>query len=259
MKAIWLFCFGMACLQQAAQAEVIEVPGTGRWADVAFSTAEVNRATQVRYSDVLADYAAAKQLDADAALTRRVRKIGATLVAAAANLKPEVKKWNWEFHTASDPGAEAFCMAGGKLVIGSAFVDRLKLSDGELAMLLAHEIAHAVAEHHREELSEVLRIGGRKTTTPQVAMAQLDLDLSLQFRLATLSIQQETEADDLGMLLAHRAGWSTRDMLGFYTKLAATAPPQSLFTTYPSMASRLSMAKGMAKLFEGMDGDGARR
>jgi len=150
-------------------------------------------------------------------------------------------------------------MAGGKLVIGSAFVEHLKLNDGELAMLLAHEVAHAVAEHHREELSEVLRIGGRKNTTPQVAMAQLDADLSLQLRLATLSIQQESEADDLGMLLAHRAGWSTRDMVGFYTKLAATAPAQPLFTSYPSMASRLSMAKGMTKLFEGMGNEVGRR
>jgi len=252
MKAIWLFCFGMACLQQAAQAEVIEVPGTGRWEDVAFSSAEVHRLTQVRYADILADYKTRNQLDADAALTQRVRKIGATLVAAAAALKPDIRKWAWEFHTTSDPNVEAFCMAGGKLLIGSAFVLGLKLNDGELAMLLAHEVAHAVAEHHREELSEVLRIGGRKNTPPEVAMAQLDADFSLQLRLANLSTQQETEADDLGMRLAHGAGWPTRDMVGFYTKLAASAGSQSLISSYPAMSSRLSMAKGMAKLFDSM-------
>lgn len=251
MKAIWLFCLGIACLPRAASAEVIEVPGTGRWEDVAFSSVEVHRLTQDRYTDILADYKAKHQLDADREMTQRVRAIGATLVAAAAAVKPAVKSWAWEFHTTADPNAEAFCMAGGKLLVGSAFVRELKLRDGELAMLLAHEIAHAVAEHHREELSEVLRIGGRKTTTPEVAMAQLDADFSLQLHLAALSNQQESEADHLGMLLAFRAGWPTRDMVSFYTKLAATASSQSLADSYPSMSSRLSMAKGMAKLFDG--------
>ena len=250
MRVTWLYGLGLAFLCQTVMAEVIEVPATGRWEDVAFSSTEVNRLTKDRYDDMLAGFSAKHQLDDDAQLNRRVRTISKTLIDAAAVLKPSIKKWAWEVHTTSDPNVDAFCMAGGKLVVGSTFVNRLKLNDGELAMLIAHEVSHAVAEHHREELSEVLRISGRKNIPPEVLMAQLDADFSLQLRLSALSTRQESEADHLGMILAHNAGWSPRDMVSFYRKLAATMPASTLIDAYPSMSSRLSMAKGMQKLFE---------
>ena len=250
MKAIWLFCLGVAGLCSVADAEVVEMPGTGRWADMAFTSTEVNRLTQVRYEDTLAEYTAQRRLDDDVAMTRRVRKIGSTLIGAAIAFKPKSKLWAWEIHTTSDPNVDAFCMAGGKLLVGSAFVKKLKLSDGELAMLIAHEVAHAVAEHHREELSEVLRLSGRPNTRPEILMAQLDADFSLQLRLSNLSYMQESEADQIGMILAHQAGWSTADMVGFYRKLAQTDSSSMLANAYPSMRSRLSMALGMARLFE---------
>jgi len=84
-------------------------------------------------------------------------------------------------------------------------------------------------------------------------MAQLDVDYSLQIRLANLSNQQESEADHLGMILAHRAGWRASDMVGFYRKLAAANPASMQSGSYPFMSARLSMAKGMALLFNGTD------
>lgn len=253
MKALWLYCVGLACVCRATPAEVVEVPGTGRWEDLAFSSAEVNHLTRDRYADILAGHKVNHQLDDDRQLTRRSRAILSTLIAAAVAIKPSVRDWAWEIHTTSAPEVDAFCMAGGKLLVGSAFVNRLKLNDGELAMLIAHEVAHAVAEHHREELSEVLRISGRPKTPPEVLMAQLDVDFSLQLRLADLSNLQESEADHLGMILAHHAGWLARDMVNFYRKLATSAPSSMLTSAYPSMSSRLSMAKGMERLFEGSD------
>jgi predicted Zn-dependent protease len=153
-------------------------------------------------------------------------------------------------HTTSDPNVDAYCLAGGKLLIGSAFVKRMNLNDGELATLIAHEVAHAVAEHHREELFEARRIDGRPGATPEMLMAQLDADLTLQIRLEKLSVQQETEADQLGMIMANRAGWPARDIVGFYRKLAASETSSVFSGGYPSSSSRLSMALGMAKLFE---------
>jgi predicted Zn-dependent protease len=74
--------------------------------------------------------------------------------------------------------------------------------------------------------------------------------MSMQIRLEGLSNRQEAEADQLGMLMANRAGWSSRDMVGFYRKLAVTATSSVFGDAYPSMASRLSMAQGMARLFD---------
>jgi predicted Zn-dependent protease len=243
-----LLALGAMCVCETALAENLEVPGTGRWETMSFPAAEVERVARIKYADILAEYRGHKQLDTDRNLTRRVKKIGGILIVAAASFKPVVATWKWEFHTTSDVDVDAFSMAGGKIMIGSAFVKKLKLSDGELATLVAHEMAHAVAEHQREELSEALRIQGRATTA-EILTENLGMDLGLQIRLHSISIQQETEADELGMLIAHQAGWHGRDMVSFFEKLAASDSGSSPMSGYPSMSSRVSMAHGMARLF----------
>ena len=250
MKVRLLLCLALAAPCQPSWAELAEVPLTGRWENLAFSPAEVNRVSRERYNDTLAAYAAQHKLDDDPRVGKRVAAISASLFAEAMAIKPSTKSWAWEVHTTSDPGIDAYCLAGGKLLIGSVFVKRMNLNDGELAMLIAHEVAHAVAEHHREELFEARRLDGRPGLTPAMLMAQLDADLSLQFRLEKLSSQQETEADQLGMFMLNRAGWSSRDMVSFCRKLAASETTSVFSGAYPSSSSRLSMALGMAKLFE---------
>ena len=168
----------------------------------------------------------------------------------AVELRPEAAQWSWEVHTTSDPEVDAICMAGGKILVGSAFVRRLALTDGELAVLLAHEVAHVVAEHARETFSEALLLNRLPAVPLDVVMARLDSDLSLQIRLSTLSSLQESEADQLGMVLAHRAGWPPAGMVSFYRKLAAGEQGALISGAYPATASRLSMAKGMARLFD---------
>jgi predicted Zn-dependent protease len=243
-----LLALGTMCVCETTLAENLEVPGTGRWETMSFPAAEVDRVARMKYADILTEYRSYKQLDADRDLTHRVKKIGGILVLAAAGFKPVVTTWKWEFHTTSDVNVDAFSMAGGKIMVGSAFAKKLNLSDGELATLVAHEMAHAVAEHQREELSEALRIQGRATTA-EILTENLGMDLGLQIRLHGVSIQQETEADELGMLMAHQAGWPGSDMVSFFEKLAASDSGASQSNGYPSMSSRVSMAHGMARLF----------
>ena len=254
MNARLLVClgmFGLLGMCQTTRAELTEVPLIGRWEDLAYSATEVHHLTRLRYDEALAGYKAQHQLDDDHAIKRRVSSITATLIAQAIAIKPVAKNWAWEVHTTSDPTVDAYSMAGGKLVIGSAFVKKLNLGDGELAMLISHEIAHVVAEHHREELFEARRITGRPMNTPEVMLAQLDADFSLQIHLEKLSSQQESEADQLGMIMANRAGWASCDMVSFYRKLGTVDTRSMLGGAYPSSASRLSMAIGMARLFDG--------
>lgn len=237
----------LLCAGGAARAQV---PDSGRWQELRYSAEEVDASMEDRYIDQLVELAAAGRLDEDRALLARLRYIGAELVRAAVELKPQAQHWRWEFHTTGDAGVDAICMAGGKILIGSAFVRQLALTDGELATLLAHEVAHALAEHHRETFSEAMLLNRVPVLPLEVVMARLDSDLSLQIRLSPLSRLQESEADQLGMVLAHRAGWSARDMLGFYRKLADAEPVALLGSAYPAHASRLSMARGMARLFD---------
>lgn len=228
-----------------------QVPETGRFQELSFSAEEVGAHMEDRYIEQVAGLAAAGKLDEDRVLLARLRRIADGLVAAAVALKSEVALWQWEVHITSDTSVDALCMAGGKILVGSAFVHALALSDGELATLLAHEVAHAVAEHHRETLSEAMFLN-RPLAPVDVVMERLDTDLSLQMRLARLSSLQESEADQLGMLLAHRAGWRADDMVSFYRKLAASDTAAPLLPgAYPAAASRVSMAQGMRRLLEG--------
>ena len=237
-------------LALCATLAVAQVPESGRWQDLSFSADEVDQRMEDRYIDRTVDLAAAGKLDEDHALLARLRGISAGLVREAVRMKPEAAGWSWELHTTSDPDVDAVCMAGGKILVGSAFVRQLALDDGELATLLAHEVAHAVAEHHRETLSEALYPNRQPVVPLDVLMERLDTDLALQIRLSGLSSLQESEADQLGMVLAHRAGWPSSAMVSFYRKLADGDRDSVLAGAYPAGASRLSMAKGMALLFQ---------
>lgn len=239
----------IACLLLACGAACAQVPETGRAQELRFSAAEVDASMEERYIDHTVDLASAGKLDQDRRLLARLRYIGAELMRVAIELKPEAAAWQWEIHTTSDADVDAICMAGGKILIGSAFVQRLQLTDGELATLLAHEVAHAVAEHHRETFSEAMLVNRLPAVPLEVVMARLDSDLTLQIRLWRLSSLQESEADHLGMVLAYRAGWAAADIVSFYRKLAEGEAGALVSSAYPQYASRLSMAQGMARLF----------
>lgn len=247
MRAVPLCALVLACCCRMALAQV---PDSGRWQELRFSTEAVHTHTEDRYIGLVVDLAARGKLDDDRLLLAKLNAIGAGLVDAAAALKPEVSQWTWEFHTTSDTAVEAICMAGGKILIGSEFVRRLALEDGELAILLAHELAHAVAEHHRETLSEALYLRPQLADALDVMIEGLDTDLSMQIKLSALSSLQEREADQLGMVLAHRAGWPMRHAVAFYTKLGVLQSMPLLAGSHPSAGARQSMARGMARLLD---------
>lgn len=237
-------CF-MFALLAAAQAAA-QVPDSGRWQELRFAADDVGQRSEDQFIEKTVALAAAGRLDRDRALLARAQRIVQGLVGAAATLKPAVAAWPWEVHVTSDPATEAESRAGGKLLLGSAFTTRLALDDGELAVLLAHEIAHVIAEHERETLSEAL-LDSRRDLPLDVVAQRLATDIPLQFRLARLFAIQEREADQLGMLIAHLAGWPSAAMLRFYDKLAADGVP-TLMASHPSGNSRISLARGMARL-----------
>lgn len=248
MKRAWYVLIAPAGIWPAAHAQ--EVPELGRWQEIDFPSSDVIRRTAVQYQDVVLDLASAGRLDDDRAVLKRTRSVLERLMRTAPSFKPEAASWKWEIHPSSDPSIEAFCMAGGKRIVGSRFMRHLRLNDGELATLLGHEIAHALANHPDEVLSNVRRIGPAPgNSSLNIVMSRLDADWTLQLCLSRLLSIQESEADRLGMMLAHRAGWRAADMVSFYQKLAADEHPSALSASHPGAASCLSMAKGMAKFF----------
>jgi predicted Zn-dependent protease len=192
-----------------------------------------------------------KQADAKQALARsdhpqliRLRSIGAKLVPHAVRFNSRAQEWKWEINLIGSKQINAFCMPGGKIVFYTGILDQLKLTDDEVAMIMGHEIAHALREHARERMakSTLTNLGasllGELVGGGQYAGAfRLGGDLlNLKF-----SRSDETEADVVGLDIAARAGYDPRAGITLWQKMMAAnrnAPPEFL-STHPAGDSRI--------------------
>ena len=175
----------------------------------------------------------------------RLRAIAQRLIPHADAWNPRSKQWRWEVNLIGSNQVNAFCMPGGKIAFFYGILDKLKLSDDEVAMIMGHEMAHALREHARERmgksaatniganvLSSLLGLGG---------VGNAVLGASTQLLSLTWSRDDETEADTVGLDLAARAGHDPRAGVTLWQKMAAlnkSAPPQWL-STHPSGPSRI--------------------
>jgi predicted Zn-dependent protease len=190
------------------------------------------KAASARYRQLLAALSARGHLDDDAILLGRVRRIASGLISAATALRPEVESWPWEIHVTSDVSMGTFCMAGGKILVEGESVRQMRLDDGELAMLLGHEMAHALAGHRRA-----------------APAADFNMDAAGELREVQIAVGQENEADEIGMDLAWRAGWPASSLVSFFDKLAVEEGAGAFNSTHASAASRASRAREIAAAF----------
>jgi predicted Zn-dependent protease len=189
------------------------------------------------------------RLDGNPALLARLTRIAAPLIAQAARDYPGTAHWRWEIHTTADADENAFCMAGGKLLIGQAFVAGLGLDDAELAMLLSHEMQHALLQHNRKEYEEAMRIEPAFRQQPFAALEYaVDHDADLIAGLAGFNRLQEIEADREGLKLAWRAGWPAGRLARYFRKMMrASAYPNAERAGYPAPSLRWRNARELAR------------
>ncbi|WP_426342893.1 M48 family metalloprotease [Pseudoduganella sp. S-14] len=192
------------------------------------------------------------RLDDDERFGARVAALARPLIEQAKREFPESAAWDWELHTTTDGDANAFAMAGGKLLVSRAYVDELALSDAELAMLLAHEIMHAVLRHNLKEFEEALRLEPGRATQPFAEFEHdIDNDNALMRKLAGFNQQQELEADREGLLFAARAGWPPQALAAYFRKLAKHSHSANFARfDHPSPASRWHAARELAAQME---------
>ena len=191
-------------------------------------------------------------LDADTRFTARVTNIAATLIARARRDYPETAGWDWEVHTTNDPDQNADCMAGGKILLSQAYVQRLELADAELAMLLAHEIEHAALHHNLKEYQQALRLEPRWAGRPFLELEHaVDHDSTLIDQLAATNYEQEVEADREGMQLAWRAGWPAEQLAGYFKKMfRGSVSPRRSKPDYPSPLTRWQAARALSAVLQ---------
>ena len=217
--------------------------------DLAFQASTVNAFAAHIYDDRIRRLAAAGLLDGDHALLQRIRDLISRLRSAAEYEHPAAARIVWEVHVCRKCDENASAMAGGKLLVGEEFIKDLSPSDAELSYLLAHEMAHVVAEHTREFATTARYFVGMGLRREYADIQhELDESFGLQLRMAPLYRQQELEADYIGFILGARSGFEPRAMLSLLRKLRSDAP--SLMDPHPSAQRRLQQAQTMLEAAE---------
>jgi predicted Zn-dependent protease len=193
-----------------------------------------------------------KLLGANDPRTIRVRRIAKDLLPYTKKFNDRSDKWDWEVNVFDSPNVNAFCMPGGKIAFFTGIIDKLQLTDDEIAVIMGHEMGHALWEHARERTAKVnmTNIGSRVIGGLLFGQAG-ELVGAAGSSLAALKFSRndETEADLIGMELAARAGYDPRAGITLWQKMskaAGGAPPQWL-STHPSGDTRIKTFKDNLK------------
>lgn len=233
------------------------VPITGRKQNILVSDEQVLSLSNQEYSD----YMKSAKLSTNVANTAMVKRVGqklATAVEAYLNnhgLAAETKQYSWEFNLVQDKSANAFCMPGGKIVVYEGLLPYTQ-NEASLAIVLGHEIAHAVAKHSAEQMSKqiknqygtqilgsVLNAAGVSSSTTQ--LAQIIAQKGLQFRSLKYSRDNETEADRMGLIFAAMAGYDPNVAVSFWQRMSQgnNSNQSDMFSDHPSDAKRIAAIK----------------
>jgi predicted Zn-dependent protease len=203
-------------------------------------------ASKQAYVEMLKPYAQKGKIDNDPALKDRVYRITGRLIAQALKMRPETKDWDWSIKIIDDPETvNAWAMAGGKMALYSGLVKKINPTDDELAQVLGHEIAHALAKHSAEKMSVAMAstIG---VAAVGVVAENKGMALTGAALAAALAVQKpnsraaETEADRIGIELAAKAGYDPSAAVTLWQKMAKVGgkgPPEFL-STHPAPENR---------------------
>ena len=246
-----LAALSVAQTVQAQTREGVQVGETSAFAKIVPAD-QVERSAALQYQQTLAQASKQHALGpADHPQVQRLRTIMDRLIPYAAEWNPRAQQWKWEVNLIGSNQINAYCMPGGKIAFYTGILNKLQLTDDEVAMVMGHEIAHALREHARERMGKgqvtefAARLGGSLLSgllgiDPRVgdAVAQTGANLaSLKF-----GREDESEADLVGMDLAARAGYDPRAGVSLWQKMATNnkgAPPEWL-STHPSGNTRIT-------------------
>ena len=206
----------------------------------------VERSSLEQYAQMLEQAAEKKALASkDHPQLRRLRDIANKIIPHALSWNPRAANWQWEVNLIGSKQINAFCMPGGKIAFYTGILDQLKLNDDEVAMVMGHEIAHALREHARERMGKSTATNiGASLLTQLLGLGQIGQTVTnygAQLLTLQFSRDNESEADLVGMELAARAGYDPRAGVTLWQKMSAAnkgAPPQWL-STHPSGTTRI--------------------
>ncbi len=257
MKKIKFLFMSMVAALLVSCGTTSTVPITGRTQRLMVSDEQVLSLSNQQYQE----YMKSAKASTNAANTAMVKRVGQRLANAVTTylnqngLSADTKNFSWEFNLVQDNQVNAFCMPGGKIVVYEGLLP-VTQNEASLAVVLGHEIAHAVAKHSAERLSNeyknqygtaivgaVLSNTGLSQGTQQlIAFGQ---SLGSQLWTSGFSRKQESEADHMGLVFAAMAGYDPQVATTFWQRMAAQGNGSaSLFSDHPSDEKRIKDIQG---------------
>ncbi len=218
------------------------VPVTGRSQLQLISEQQETRMGLTSFREILEK----EKLSTDHAANERLQRIGARIAAATGR-----SDYQWEFKLIdNDKALNAFCLPGGKVAVYTGLLP-VAQDDAGLAAVLGHEVAHAIARHGGERLSQEILIAGLSVATVVATQDSPNRDLYVGLLgagaavgyLLPYSRLHESEADRMGLIYMAKAGYDPRAAIGFWQRMAAAgkgkATPPEFLSTHPADASRI--------------------
>jgi predicted Zn-dependent protease len=208
-------------------------------------------ASKQAYVQTLEPFDKAGKLDNNKAMVDRVNRITDKLIKQAIIMRPKTKDWQWSVKVIDEPETvNAWCMAGGKMAIYTGLINQLSATDDEIAQVMGHEISHALANHSAERMSVAMATGLAlqvMQATTEATETQLGLTAAAAQVALTLpnSRTSESEADEIGIELAAKAGFNPEAAVTLWQKMAKASGGAGFefFSTHPAPENRQKALK----------------
>lgn len=221
---------------------------------------ELEQAATQQYGELLQEARAKHALAPEShPQLQRLRSISSRLIADAPRWNPRARQWRWEVNLIGSQQINAFCMPGGKIAVFTGLIEKLQATDDELAMVVGHEMAHALREHARERIAKSQGTGALLSLGAQLfGLGQLgDVAANIGTQLLTLKFSRddEIEADLVGLELGARAGFNPQAALSLWQKMERAANSSggpAFLSTHPTGPDRLRRLQENIPRVEGL-------